>query len=136
MWSITYMSTEVAPFTRSQLYDLLTASRKKSARLGVTGLLLYKGGIFIQTIEGDDDAVTDLYESIRSDARHRDVTTVFSGRVPAAKFPNWTMGFRDLNLHAPELPSGYSSLLNEPWSKATLNRSAADLRAFIGAFTK
>jgi len=114
MWSITYMSTEVAPFTRSQLYDLLTASRKKNARLGVTRLLLYKGGIFIQTIEGDAATTTDLYESIRYDSRHQDVTTVFSGEVEAAKFPDWTMGFRDLNLHTPELPSGYSGLLNEP----------------------
>jgi hypothetical protein len=41
----------------------LEQSRENNLRLDVTGMLLYKGGNFMQMLEGEKDAVLGLYEA-------------------------------------------------------------------------
>ena len=110
--------------------------RKKNARLGITGLLLYKGGNFIQTIEGEESRINDLYDSIGADPRHHGLIRVLSEPLAARKFPDWSMGFRDFDLHAPTLPAGFSDLLHKPWNSFDLREDISRLRAFIEVFMK
>jgi len=51
--------------------ELLTVAREKNSRLGITGMLLYKAGLFLQVLEGDSVRVRELYSKIASDERHR-----------------------------------------------------------------
>ena len=47
---------------------MLTEARERNQQLGVTGLLLYKDGDFIQLLEGDKATVKALFQdSIRKD---------------------------------------------------------------------
>ncbi len=62
MFSLTYVSSAVRPFAEDELADLLAVSRQNNARLGITGMLLYKDGNFMQVLEGEEAEVRTLYE--------------------------------------------------------------------------
>ena len=53
-------------------------------------------GRFIQALEGEESDVAALYEIIKQDNRHRQVTLLHSGPIIDRSFATWTMGFRSL----------------------------------------
>jgi len=79
----------------AELRDLLQESRLNNERDGITGMLLYKGGTFIQVIEGPDEAIADLYARVRKDPRHTRIIKLLEGTTEERMFPNWSMGFRN-----------------------------------------
>lgn len=92
-----YVSTATAAMPRQALLDMLHQARAANATLGITGLLLYHNGHFVQALEGREDAVRDLYERIRRDPRHCAVSTMFEQPIGRREFPDWSMGFRALD---------------------------------------
>lgn len=96
IFQLCYTSTATSDMQREDLVDLLTVSRRKNEELGITGLLLYSGDQFIQLLEGEEAAVRKLYDLIRKDKRHRDVTLVYEEEVPQRECPDWSMGFQAL----------------------------------------
>lgn len=95
-YSLAYESQASAPLTQPDLLDLLTHSRDNNARSGVTGILLYRNGTFLQVLEGPHAEVDALYATIARDPRHRDVSTVLVEDRAERRFPDWTMGFADV----------------------------------------
>lgn len=65
-------------------------------------MLLYFDGVFLQIIEGDDDAVADLLAVIRHDRRHKDLRILMEEPVTAPHFPDWSMAFLDIGALPPE----------------------------------
>jgi hypothetical protein len=114
MFFLVYVSSAVVPFSPSDLADLLAKSHKNNSALGITGMLLYKDGNFMQVLEGEEKAVRTLYAKIGDDSRHRGVLTLLQGQVGEREFPDWSMGFRDLNAADVRSMPGYSAFLNTP----------------------
>ena len=83
--------------TDPELVDLLVRSRARNAERGVTGLLLYRSGRVLQMLEGEESVVRALYDRIRMDTRHDHVSNVWSSTATQRRFPDWTMGFEDLD---------------------------------------
>jgi Sensors of blue-light using FAD len=112
MFSIVYVSSAIQPFTQEELADLLQSSRKNNVALGVTGMLLYKDGSFMQVLEGEQAAVQQTFNKISRDPRHRGVVVLLKQTLAARDFDDWSMGFRNLN--SPEIREleGYSEFLN------------------------
>jgi hypothetical protein len=96
-YQIVYTSVEGHEMRPPQLADLLKAVREKNERLGVTGLLLYRDGVFLQVLEGERDTVEALYEKIEHDERHRNVLTFHAEPISEREFGEWAMGFRNLS---------------------------------------
>ena len=71
---------------------ILSQSRQSNPLCGITGILCYGGGIFLQAIEGGRMAVSDLYGHIQKDARHKDVVLLHYEEIPERRFGGWTMG--------------------------------------------
>ncbi len=71
------------------IQDRAVANNKKR---GVTGLLLYGGGNFLQLLEGPISVVTALFEKVQQDPRHTEVCCVHFGRAPCYIYPEWSMG--------------------------------------------
>ncbi len=71
---------------------ILTQSRQFNPSCGITGILCYGGGIFLQAIEGGRMAVSDLYGHIQKDARHKDVVLLHYEEISERRFGGWTMG--------------------------------------------
>jgi hypothetical protein len=94
IFQLCYISVATREWQRQDLVDLLTVSRRKNAELGITGLLLCSGERFIQLLEGDEEQVRRLYDLVRRDERHLDVTLVFEAQVAERQCPAWSMGFQ------------------------------------------
>jgi hypothetical protein len=71
---------------------ILSQSRQSNPTCGITGILCYGGGIFLQAIEGGRMAVSDLYGHIQKDARHKDVVLLHYQEISERRFSGWTMG--------------------------------------------
>lgn len=114
MYFLVYVSSAPTWFSASQLRTLLDSSRERNEREGITGLLLYKDGNFMQVLEGDETAVRALHGRIAADLRHAGMVTLDSGYQPGRQFADWRMAFFDLNAARGELPAGYSDYLDAP----------------------
>jgi hypothetical protein len=76
--------------------SILAQSRQYNPSTGITGILVYGGGIFLQAIEGGREAVSDLYGHIQKDARHKDVVLLHYEEISERRFGGWTMGQVDV----------------------------------------
>ncbi len=114
MFSLLYVSSATHLFSDAELVELLDQSREKNARLGITGMLLYKDGNFMQALEGPEGAVLELYSTIQDDARHHHVLELLRRQVEEREFASWSMGFQNLrDANLPET-AGYSTFMNDP----------------------
>ncbi|MFN3628218.1 MAG: BLUF domain-containing protein, partial [Parvibaculum sp.] len=52
---LTYKSLATASPSKSDLHALVGKARNRNRKLGVTGMLMYEGGSFVQTLEGQPD---------------------------------------------------------------------------------
>ena len=71
---------------------ILDQSRQYNPASGITGILCYGGGIFLQAIEGGRNAISDLYGHIQKDSRHKDVVLLQYEEISERRFSGWTMG--------------------------------------------
>jgi hypothetical protein len=118
--SLTYLSTATERFGPGELRDLLAHSRERNHERGLTGLLLHVDGRFIQTLEGETATVDATYERIAADPRHRDVFVTWREEVDHRAYPDWSMGFEDLDAEeAARLPGFSDFLAATPGSGAT-----------------
>jgi hypothetical protein len=83
---------------------ILAQARMQNTAIGITGILCYGNGVFLQAIEGARMAVSELYGHIQKDPRHKDVVLLHYGEIEERRFGGWTMGQVHLTrLHAPAL---------------------------------
>jgi hypothetical protein len=71
---------------------ILSQSRQYNPSSGITGILCYGGGIFLQAIEGGRTAISELYGHIQRDVRHRNVELLQYEEISERRFAGWTMG--------------------------------------------
>jgi hypothetical protein len=90
-----YASRAVDPHPEV-IESILAQSRQFNPSTGITGILVYGGGIFLQAIEGGREAVSDLYGHIQRDARHKDVVLLHYEEISERRFGGWTMGQVDV----------------------------------------
>lgn len=98
LYSLVYVSAAVDHFSDDALQELLKRARHKNAQLGVTGLLLYSDGSFMQCLEGPRPTVSALFETISRDPRHHQVMTLVDEPVEQREFGEWAMAFRRVDL--------------------------------------
>jgi hypothetical protein len=97
IFSLIYLSESTIDFSQQDLRELLTKARENNSRLGVSGMLLFKDGNFLQVLEGEKETVLALYKKISLDTRHTRITALFQSFSAQRDFPDWSMGFQDLN---------------------------------------
>jgi hypothetical protein len=75
--------------------EALLALREKamlnSRRPGITGVLIYRKGFFMQYIEGKESAVLDLYRQLRGTELHFNVRVLSHGPLQNRLFDNWSI---------------------------------------------
>jgi hypothetical protein len=76
----------------SAIDAILAQSRQSNPLCGITGILCYGGGIFLQAIEGGRMQVSELFGHIQRDARHKDVVLLQFEEIPERRFGGWSMG--------------------------------------------
>jgi hypothetical protein len=77
----------------SDIDAILTTSRARNARSGVTGALCVTGSMFLQCLEGGREEVNATYHRIVADRRHRDVLLLGMKEVSERDFSEWSMEY-------------------------------------------
>ncbi|GAA6140191.1 BLUF domain-containing protein [Hydrogenophaga sp. 5NK40-0174] len=87
-----YVSRAAEAHSSNAIDGILEVSRAHNLHNGITGVLCYGGGIFLQAIEGGRSAVNNLYNHIAADERHQDVVLLHYEEISERRFGGWTMG--------------------------------------------
>ena len=132
--SLIYVSAATREFDESELLDILAVSRANNERDRITGMLLYKGGSFMQVLEGPEDNVLARYDSIRNDARHEDVYLISVQPIREREFPRWEMGFANIDqIEVTSLPN-YSRFLEEDFDSQVFLDEPSRAKILMAAF--
>ena len=134
MFQLVYASTAAKLFSSKELFEQLAQYREKNLRLGITGLLLYKQGSFMQVLEGEEKTVRGLFAIIRGDPRHHHILLLMALPVAERQFPNWSMGFKDLaEVDAGSVP-GYNPSPALPAANDELSWQASVAMSLLATF--
>lgn len=128
---LAYMSRAALVFTQSSLDEMLRAARTHNLNAGISGLLLYKCGYFLQVLEGPVARVDALYDRIRQDPRHTKVQLMLRRENVARQFKTWSMAF----VEADSVPTpGLDELVIQAANNVPASRSSQYISAIIADF--
>ena len=134
--TLVYVSSATHLMAESELIDLLRTCRDNNAKAGITGMLLYKDGNFMQAIEGPEDAVTHLHRKILADPRHKGLITLVREPINTRQFGDWSMAFRNVDLLSETEREAYSEFLNEPFTEESFGSNPNKALKLLIAFKK
>ena len=76
---------------KRELGEIFSVARSSNKKLGVTGALLITDDEFVQTLEGPEPVVRELYTKIYRDKRHERLEVLESGDASGRVFGRWAM---------------------------------------------
>ena len=95
LFCILYHSHELLPdepgLAAVELGRIFASAQRNNAPAGVTGVLMYGHGSFVQVLEGPQGPVQAIFDAILADPRHEDLTVLHTGRVARRAFAEWSM---------------------------------------------
>ncbi|PTR06514.1 FAD-dependent sensor of blue light [Cereibacter azotoformans] len=96
--SLSYRSRVRLSDPVGDMVRIMQSSRMRNPRLGITGILLYNGLHFVQTLEGPQEACRDLFLRISQDPRHSEIIAFGLSTIEQAPVPRL--------VHAPAVARG------------------------------
>ena len=81
-----------------ELAEISATANSHNAKVGVTGLLLYNAGQFLQVLEGQQQVLEMLLQKIERDPRHKNVSRLVTEPIGRRLFPAWHMGAMNVEL--------------------------------------
>jgi Sensors of blue-light using FAD len=112
-----YASRAAVGFGHDDLVAILRKSKVNNPRLGVTGVLCFADGIFLQALEGGRSQVSTLYNRIVADDRHHEACLLSFEEIGECRFEGWAMGQVNLGRLNPAQVIKYSeSATLDPFS--------------------
>jgi len=103
-----YASRAADSVDQEALLAILRKSKAENSANGITGVLCFSGGIFLQLLEGGRQQVNTLYNRIAADKRHLDVVLLSYEEIGERRFAGWSMGQVNLSRLNPSLLLKYS----------------------------
>ena len=103
-----YASRAAAAVDDTVLNAIVKQCRANNPALGVTGVLCFSGGLFMQVLEGGRSVVNRIYNGIVADPRHSDVVLLSYEEISERRFAGWSMGQVNLARLNPALLLKYS----------------------------
>lgn len=96
MYSLSYISDAVGASGVEEEAEMVRAisrtSRLSNQANGITGLLAYAHGVFLQVIEGEEAVVEALFSRILTDPRHNNTQVLHRGDISERIYADWGMG--------------------------------------------
>ena len=111
---VCYVSTASVPVSDADLQSILEASRRRNGPQGITGLLAYGAGLYLQILEGESGAVEAIMSRLMTDTRHRDIRVLRDVTGETREFAGWPMAFRTIEPEAAHLLGEAHSLAAQP----------------------
>lgn len=127
--SLVYFSHACRRYNEAALLDLLRVSRANNARDGITGMLLYDDGNFIQALEGPRATVERTFARIGKDPNHAGIMTTRIIPIEQRQFADWSMGFLTSGSLSAEARAAINDFLRSPRDGAIPNSFAWSMLA-------
>jgi hypothetical protein len=90
---VLYGSSAVRPMTQAEIDVILEQARRRNIETGITGNL---DGNFLQLLEGEEPALSETFDRIRLDTRHRNLIKMLDGPIDQRSFAASPMAFRSI----------------------------------------
>ena len=92
LYNLVYCSRASAAVDDASVERIVASAQRHNPAHGITGLLVFGGGIFFQWLEGPRDNVTQLMTKLQNDPRHSSIVTLSQAEdVRERLFPQWDM---------------------------------------------
>jgi len=136
MIQLTYISTATRPMTANDLMDILRSARAHNANNGVTGMLLYSNGTFVQVLEGEERILDELLSVITRDPRHTALHVVEKKKIEAREYAEWSMGFKRLGKETLRGVPGLNGFFETDFNNENLGDKLALINKLLGHFRR
>ena len=136
MICMVYISSAVLGLNDRQIASIVRTSQINNEQLGITGILLYNSGNFMQLIEGEEEKVEGLYEKVKEDRRHTGVTLLLKEAITHKNFDNWVMGYRNIDNLKKIEPELLSPFLDEDLNFSIYKHNPYRALEFLETFKK
>lgn len=110
-----YVSRATHLMSQEALGDILVVAQAHNTECNITGMLIYKDQSFLQILEGEGAQVLSLFNRIKADQRHCRVKRLLCERITARNFPNWQMGFENLEYWDKAQLPNYAEFMNKDY---------------------
>ena len=98
MHMICYMSNYTGSVEATKvLKDIVDVAKVRNKKCGITGVLFFQDGKFLQVIEGEESDLRDLMADLEKDVRHDNIDILVDTAVEMRGFNDWHMDSLALN---------------------------------------
>lgn len=92
LYNLVYCSRATAGVDDAAVQRILASAHRRNPELGITGMLVFGGGVFFQWLEGARHNVLSLMDLLRADRRHESIVVLSEAEeVRERLFPDWDM---------------------------------------------
>jgi len=89
MLSLTYISIRTDILDEDALNDIISLANRCNEQHKITGQLISCPYFVVQTIEGEQPAIEQLFDNIKRDTRHFNVDIVERKEISVREYSNW-----------------------------------------------
>jgi len=93
-----YTSKATPMLTDITLLCILKTSRVRNEDLSITGLLLYDGYRFMQTLEGTKESVHQVMDIIRASKLHKNIRMHSDREIGVRNFGQWSLQYKEVEI--------------------------------------
>ncbi len=90
---LVYHSKTLRDMSLDDIQSILESARANNSDLGICGMLCYESRWFLQVLEGERSAVSELFLDIADDPRHDEIEIVSFEYIDEPQFADWRMGY-------------------------------------------
>lgn len=134
LYHLIYTSAAATDISEEELQNILKSARHNNTTIGITGILLYESGSFLQVLEGSKAAVQAFYNEIAKDPRHTDVKILVEEPISKRDFGDWTMGYAGLTREQLQQVEGLNDFYND--GKCYVDMDAGQAKSVLTAFLR
>lgn len=91
--SMTYVSRAAQEMSAKEISEILQQAQHNNAANAITGMLVFKDNIFLQTIEGSRARINRLLHSLMTDQRHYDLQVLETRELTHREWSRWSMNY-------------------------------------------
>jgi hypothetical protein len=91
MLRLLFYSTAYADISPADIYEIATRSSEANIENKITGALAFNGETFCHCLEGMQESVQNLIETIRKDGRNSDLEVIAEKVITVRYFGDWSM---------------------------------------------
>ena len=125
LWAIVYVSKAARPVTRDDLAHLLEGAQRRNVEEGITGILLYADGYFMQYLEGPKAGLHRVYVVIKTHPLHYGLIDLVREPIQTREFAEWSMACHVVGAGGESPLSGHYDLLASRLNAAVRTKSEA-----------